>query len=131
MTVMVNLLGVVLIAFIVWWFWLSKRNKALIAVSNCVEIQVEHGSYSPSRILFPEGDAIQLKFIRSDPSLCAEKVIFPELGISQELALYTEVILEIPPLQAGEYLFTCQMGMYQGTLVCQAKRDKKNKNDGQ
>ncbi|WP_353888865.1 cupredoxin domain-containing protein, partial [uncultured Pseudoalteromonas sp.] len=45
----INLLGLMLIALIVWWFWLYKPNKTIVQ-GNEVLIEVRDGVYSPSSI---------------------------------------------------------------------------------
>ena len=114
-----NLAGVALITGIVWWFWLSKP-RAITAMSSVVEVRVADGVYTPASIETRAGSPITLRFLREDPSPCAEKVIFDELGVSADLpvGIPTEVILR--PARAGRYTFTCQMQMYRGTLVVNA-----------
>ena len=48
---------------------------------------------------------------------CAEKVVFDDLGIADDLPIGQPVELTITPKQPGEYSFTCQMQMFRGTLV--------------
>ena len=116
MTLLVNLLGIGLIAFIIWWFWLSKSRNNTIRNQEAIEIIVESGIYAPSSIEVAGDKPVKLTFIK-DPSPCAEKVIFPQLGISADLPLKNETALELPRAVKGEYEFTCQMGMYRGTLI--------------
>jgi plastocyanin domain-containing protein len=112
----VNLAGLVLIGLIVWWFWLSKP-KAQRATSRVVDVLVDGGVYTPARIEVTAGRPVTLRFLRKDPSPCAEKVLFDELGVSADLPLGEAVFVFLPPPKAGEYAFTCQMQMYRGTLV--------------
>lgn len=114
--IMVNLLGFILIALIVWWFWI-KKPQALKASSDELVITVENGVYSPSRIEVQKDKTVKLTFLRKDPSPCAEKVIFDELGVSLDLPVNKKVSVTLKPKQAGEYSFTCQMKMYVGTLM--------------
>ena len=112
----VNSLGLVMIAFIVGWFWLIKP-RAVIALNNLVEILVQDGVYQPSRIEVPAGKPVTLRFLRKDPGHCAEKVIFRGLGISADLPLHRPYDMTIEPKSAGEYEFTCEMQMYRGRLI--------------
>jgi plastocyanin domain-containing protein len=117
MTVMiVNIAGLVLVGLIVWWFWLSKP-RAQRAASDVVEIVVEGGVYTPARIEVAAGRAVKLRFLRKDPSPCAEKVLFDDFGIAADLPIGQPVEISITPEKAGEFAFTCQMQMYRGTLV--------------
>jgi plastocyanin domain-containing protein len=119
MTLIVNLVGLALIGLIVWWFWLSTP-KAQRATTDVIDVLVEGGVYTPARIQVPAGKAVKLRFLRKDPSPCAEKVLFDELGIAADLPVGTPIELIVTPKTAGEYAFTCQMQMYRGTLVVKA-----------
>jgi len=112
----VNLAGLVLIGLIVWWFWLSQP-KAQRATSDVIDIVVDGGVYTPGRIEVPAGKPVKLRFLRKDPSPCAEKVLFDDLGIAADLPIGQPVEVTVTAKQAGEYAFTCQMQMYRGTLV--------------
>ena len=112
----VNVAGLVLVGLIVWWFWLSKP-KAQRAARGVVDVLVEGGVYTPARIEVAAGQPVTLRFLRNDPSPCAEKVLFDGLGIAADLPIGQPVELTITPKVPGEYAFTCQMQMYRGTLV--------------
>ncbi len=115
-TVLVNVGGAVAIALIVWWFWLTR--PAARRVENAViDVLVADGVYTPARIETVAGQPLLLRFLRKDPSPCAERVIFDELGVSAELPLNQTRELRVTPPRPGDYLFTCQMRMYRGTLV--------------
>jgi plastocyanin domain-containing protein len=116
MTLIVNLVGLVLIGLIVWWFWLSKP-RAQRAASGVIDVIVDGGVYTPARIEAAAGQPLHLRFLRKDPSPCAEKVLFDDLGIAADLPVGQPVEITVTPKQAGEYAFTCQMRMYRGTLV--------------
>lgn len=113
---LVNLAGVSLIVFIVWWFWMSKP-RAQRADRNVVDILVEGGTYTPPRIEVEAGKQVTLRFLRKDPSPCAEKVVFEDLGINADLPIGEPKDVVVTPAEAGEYSFTCQMRMYRGSLV--------------
>lgn len=117
--IVINLLGLLLIAMIVWWFWLyvpgeSKTNGGVITVT------VEDGVYQPSRIRLPAGQPATIRFLRKDASPCAGTVIFDALEISAELPLNKTVDIHVGPQQAGTYPFNCQMQMYRGELLVEA-----------
>ena len=116
MILSVNIIALLLIVAIVWWFWLSKP-KAKQVQSDVVEILVDNGVYTPARIEITTAKAVTLRFLRKDASPCAEKVIFESLGIRSDLPLNESVDIKLQAPPPGEYDFTCQMQMYRGSLV--------------
>ena len=125
--VVINLLGLLLIALIIWWFWIYKPREVTLVEDGVesesegvVTILVENGIYAPSRIRLPAGQPGLLRFIRKDPSACAERVVFADFEISEELPVNTPKDIVLPPMDAGEYVFTCQMQMYRGELIVSA-----------
>lgn len=116
MSVAVNLLGVLAIALVVWWFWLS-RPRAEVAGAAPVTVLVADGVYTPSRIETRAGEPLVLRFIREDASPCAERVIFERLALSADLPIGRPYDLRLVPPAPGEYVFTCEMQMYRGSVV--------------
>lgn len=114
--VLVNVLGAALIAFIVWWFWFSTPQVRRAAGREAVDVLVDGGVYTPARIEVTAGQPVTLRFLRKDPSPCAEQVVFASLGISRDLALNTPQEITLIP-SPGSHEFTCQMAMYRGTLI--------------
>ncbi len=113
MSVWVNGIGLLLIALIVWWFWLSKP-KIRRAQTPEIDILVDNGVYTPAAIEVGVNQTVVLNFLRSDPSPCAQQVVFAALDKSYELPLNEKVAVTLKFNQPGEVEFTCQMGMYRG-----------------
>jgi plastocyanin domain-containing protein len=111
----VNAAGIALIALIVWWFWLYKPREVDLD-NGAVVVVVENGSYQPAHIKLMANQATELHFLRKDPSPCAEMLLLPDLNISENLPLNKPKTIGLPPLEAGEYDFHCQMQMYRGSL---------------
>lgn len=115
--IFVTIAGLILIALIIWWFWLSTP-KAVQADENApLEIQVKDGAYQPAAVEVPAGQPVNVSFLREDATPCAEKVVFADLGITADLPLGRSLSISIPALKPGTYEFTCQMGMYRGRLI--------------
>lgn len=112
---LINIAGLALIALIVWWFWLYTPKGEVNANAGLV-IKVQNGVYDPARFKIAADKATTIYFERVDPSPCAETVIFPDLQISESLALNKKSRIDIPALSAGTYPFHCQMQMYKGVL---------------
>ncbi len=113
----INLAGIFVIVMIVWWFWLSLPPARHVSGASPIEIVVANGVYTPARIEVPAGQPVTLRFLRQDPSPCAEKALFDELGVSADLPVGEPLDVTVTPPRPGEYEFTCQMRMYRGTLV--------------
>lgn len=112
----VNLAGILLIIFIVWWFWFSYK-KAIQMNNEIISIEVKNGVYSPARIEVPADENITLEFLRKDASSCSEYVVFDTLNIHAQLPLNKKHKIVLGKLQPGKYTFTCQMQMYRGELI--------------
>jgi plastocyanin domain-containing protein len=86
-----------------------------------IEVVVDRG-YTPTRIEVSEGERIRLKFIRREYTPCTREVLIPSLNIRQELPPNKPVIVELPPLKAGEVEYKCGMNMVRGTLVVSPRK---------
>lgn len=113
---MINILGLLVIALIVWWFWLYKPKETELGGDE-LTIIVDSGTYQPARIKVHSNQPTTLQFIRKDASPCAEMVLIPDLDISDSLPLNKLKQIQLPALKAGSYPFHCQMQMYRGELV--------------
>ncbi|HXH72996.1 MAG TPA: cupredoxin domain-containing protein [Mariprofundaceae bacterium] len=115
---LINLAGLLLIGFIVWWFWLWRPVvPKIMEASGIVEVHVKNGAYDPAFLSAKVGQPLRLRFIREDATPCAEYVVFEDFGIQQQLPLKEPVEFSITPDKAGRFDFTCQMQMYRGTLT--------------
>ncbi len=115
-TFLVNASGLILIALILWWF-IFKKPKATRITNNTIDIKVHNGVYDPPVIRAKKGTPLHLRFLRQDDSPCSAIVIFARLNISTELPHNKIQEISITINEAGAYEFTCQMGMYRGTLI--------------
>ncbi len=104
-------------AAVVWWFWLAGKRKAVAASDGVIDIHVVDGVYKPDRVTIPTGKTTIFRFLRDDPTACAEVVTFDGLSVSRELPLNKAVELAIRYDEPGEYTFACQMGMYRGHVL--------------
>jgi len=114
----INLAGLLLIALIVWWFWLYQPKESQLGEDDLV-ITVENGVYSPARIKVSAGKPIEIKFLRKDQSPCSETLLIPDLQISDTLPLNKLKTIQLPALKPGEYVFHCQMQMYRGQFTAE------------
>ena len=112
----INILGLALIGFVIWWFWLYRPTTVGIT-QGIIPITVENGVYSPALIRVGLGQEVTLRFLRKDNSPCSGVVLLDDFDVSEELPLNKEKDITIKPSKAGNYSFTCQMKMYSGELV--------------
>jgi plastocyanin domain-containing protein len=120
--ILVTVAGLSIIGWIVWYFWLWKREAVTAAVhaSGRQEVDVTvKGGYQPAAIQVQAGQPVRLNFTRREASTCGEELIFPSFGKRLHLPENQTVSLEVVPDTPGEYEFTCGMNMYRGKLVAQ------------
>lgn len=116
----VIVLGLALVAFIVWFFWLkkSKGTRAAATTGGYQEAMVlVKGGYTPDMIVVEHGKPVRLNFRREETAACSEMVLFPDFGKSTQLPTGETVAVEFLPDKPGEYEFACQMGMLRGKLI--------------
>lgn len=116
----VTLIGLSLIAAIIWFFWL-KRSKGVRAAKTSSGYQeamiLVKGGYNPDTIIVRHGRPVRLNFRREETASCSEKVILAGFQRSMDLPRGETVSVELLPKEPGEFSFACPMGMYRGRLV--------------
>ncbi len=112
----INLVGLLLIALIIWWFWLYQPKDSAMSSDKRL-ITVENGVYTPAQIKVHANKAVMVEFIRKDPSPSAETVYFEGLNISESLPLNKIKTIRLPAMPAGEYEFHCQLKMIRGRIT--------------
>ncbi|MBI3661039.1 cupredoxin domain-containing protein [Candidatus Acetothermia bacterium] len=118
--ILVTLGGLGAIAFIIWFFWIAKREgiKAAVTSSGYQEVMVlVKGGYTPDVIVVEHGKPVRLNFRREETASCSEMVIFPDFNKSAKLPEGQTIAIELMPDKTGEYEFQCQMGMLRGKLI--------------
>ena len=117
---LVDLIGLGLIAFIVWFFWLvrSKGMRAIVTSGGYQEQMVlVKGGYTPDVIVVEAGKPVRLNFVRQESVACSEMVLLPAFNKSAQLPEGQTVPVEFLPKEPGEFEFACQMGMFRGKLI--------------
>ncbi|MFZ5425116.1 MAG: cupredoxin domain-containing protein [Patescibacteria group bacterium] len=114
MTILINLLGILLIIFTYWFFFMKKESKA-VEVTNEITITVE-GGYKPNVIKVKKGKPVTLKFYRKDASSCLDEVVIPDFNIREHLGLNKTTNIVINPAEVGEYEISCGMNMFHGKI---------------
>ena len=114
------LLGIAVILFIIWFFWL-KRSTGLRAAETTGGYQeamiLVKGGYTPDTIIVRHGRHVRLNFRREETASCSDKVIFADFQKSADLPTGQTVPVEFLPKEPGEFAFGCPMGMFRGRLI--------------
>ena len=118
--IVVTLVGLGVIGWIIWYFWLWKGESVAAGVSaggiQEVDVTVK-GGYQPASIVVEAGRLLRLNFTRRESTPCGEEVVLPDFGRRAHLPEDRTVAVEITPREPGEYEFTCGMNMYKGKLI--------------
>jgi plastocyanin domain-containing protein len=120
--ILVNLVGLGLIGFIVWFFWLVKTKGVRAAVTSAgyqEQMVLVKGGYTPDVIVVERGKPVRLNFVRQESASCSEMVLLPAFNKSANLPEGETVAVEFLPKDAGEYEFQCQMGMLRGKIIAE------------
>jgi plastocyanin domain-containing protein len=117
---LVDLVGLGLIAFIVWFFWFVKTKGVRAGYTSGgyqEQMVLVKGGYTPDVIVVERGKPVRLNFVRQESASCSEMVLLPAFNKSARLPEGETVPVEFLPNEPGEYEFACQMGMIRGKLV--------------
>ncbi len=116
----VTVFGVLLIVFVNWYFFFSRKKTALAEVKEIglqeVKIIVK-GGYSPDVIVVKKGVPVRLDFYRDETADCSDTIVFGDFKIRKPLPAFKTTAIEFTPEKEGEYVFTCGMGMMRGKLI--------------
>lgn len=117
--------GIVLIILILWYFFSEgERVRAVASADGVQEIEVQvKGGYDPDLIVVEAGRPVRLDFHRNETADCSEEIVFGDFGIRKRLPAFETTPVEFTPEEAGEYVFTCGMGMLRGKLLVEPNPD--------
>ena len=118
--ILVTIFGILLIVFVNWYFFFSKKEKVRASVKegSVQEIKViVKGGYDPDVIVVKKGMPVKIDFYRDETADCSEEIVFGDFNIRKSLPAYKTTSIEFTPEKPGEYTFTCGMGMMRGKLI--------------
>jgi plastocyanin domain-containing protein len=118
--ILVNLIGLGLIGFIVWFFWLVRAKGVRAGMTSGgyqEQMVLVKGGYTPDVIVVGRGKPVRLNFVRQESASCSEMVLVPAFNKSANLPEGETVAVEFLPKNPGEYEFQCQMGMLRGKII--------------
>jgi len=120
------LLGSAILLAAFWWWFFGSRRVAVAAARLTtggvqeVEILVK-GGYKPDRVTLRAGVPARLTFTRRESGACTDRVVIPAFGITRPLPAYASTPVDLAAPAAGEYDFSCGMGMIHGKLVVEER----------
>ena len=105
----------------VWW--LRRSRSAVVRPDGTQEITIlVKGKYHPQTFRARLGIPLRINFVRDEDEDCSRWVIFPDFGVERTLPAYRTTTVELTPDHEGDFLFTCRMGMYHGSLIVVSDR---------
>lgn len=114
------ILIILVISLYVAWIIYTKNQSGIVAKEEgdiqVFEVLVK-GVYSPSVLRSKVGRPVRINFKREESAECSRYVNFPYFKIRKELPDGEIVAVEFTPERKGEFIFTCDMSMYQGKLI--------------
>jgi hypothetical protein len=87
------------------------------AEPGVVRIQVTEKGFTPSTITLSPGVPTELEFLRTTEETCASSVVFPELGLSEPLALNEPVRLKVPAMGPRTLSLQCGVGDHRSAVI--------------
>ena len=116
--------GAAAIAWVNWYFFVAGRSPmaappAASPAGPQEQTIIVDGGYSPAAVRVKAGRPVRLIFDRRDTGGCSEEVVFPDFGVRRFLPTGKKTVVEITPVRAGRYEFTCGMSMLRGAIVAE------------
>jgi plastocyanin domain-containing protein len=114
--------GGLAIAWINWWFLLSRPTAARAATEGGIQVVpiVVAGGYEPADIRLRSGVPTRLLFDRRETTPCSEEIVLPDFGLERALPAHRTTAVEFVPERPGTYEFTCGMRMLRGRITVEA-----------
>jgi hypothetical protein len=82
-----------------------------------VPLSITNGQYVPTALSIPADKPVRLVVTRNEDAACSSQIVFPQLGITNDLKGNGVTNVDLPATKAGSYSMTCGMGMMSGRLL--------------
>ena len=92
-------------------------DTAVPATSGLVRVEVNDRGFSPSSVTVAPDAPVELEFLRTTDETCASSVAFPELGITEPLAMNKPVRIKVPVSQRRTLAFQCGVGDHRSAVI--------------
>ncbi len=96
----------------------SRAGRNAKSVQSATVTLTDNG-YQPASLKLRRGVPARVTFVRRIEETCGTEIALPAYNIRRALPLNQPVVVEFTPDKAGEFNFTCGMGMLRGTVVVQ------------
>lgn len=94
-----------------------RRAKRKLAAVQRFTVKVTEQGYEPTVVSFRRSIPVKVTFIRTATATCGTQIVLPDYEIKRDLPLNVPILVEFMPKKAGEFSFTCGMGMLRGSLI--------------
>jgi P-type Cu+ transporter len=106
-----------LVAVIAVIAWNSTRATVRICADGSQEMTIHvRGRYRPGAFRAYAGIPLRIHFARDEEEHCSDRVFIPDFGIERRLPAHRTTTIDVLPDSQGEFLFTCQNGIYIGLI---------------
>ena len=96
----------------------SRAGRNAKSVQSATVTLTDNG-YQPASLKLRRGVPARVTFVRRIEETCGTEIALPAYNIRHTLPLNKPVVVEFTPDKAGEFNFTCGMGMLRGTVIVQ------------
>ena len=113
-------IGIILIAFIIWWFFGKHQETAgqgTVVNDEQTATIVVNGGYSPATVVLKKGIPAQVNFDMQDSTACLSHVVFEQLGVNKDLTKQKITTIDIPTDKATTFNYACGMDMFHGKVI--------------
>lgn len=97
-------------------FTSSVSVPAAQAQEQVIQMSVQYGTFSPSRLTIKKNIPVRWEVNGIDISGCANTIVAPSIGISRVLSPGLNII-NFTPKRTGTIPFSCSMGMIRGSFT--------------
>jgi plastocyanin domain-containing protein len=95
----------------------GSEQKASIAGSNEVRLEVTDAGFVPARAEVPRGQPFTLVVTRKTDQTCVKEIMIPALNERRALPLNQTVRIDVPKGVADTLNYVCQMDMVGGMIA--------------
>jgi plastocyanin domain-containing protein len=92
-------------------------TKPASASAQLVAVSADQNGFTPNAVDVQRGTALTLRFTRTTDKTCADRVVFPDLGIDKPLPVGQPVDITVPTAEPKRFTFQCGMGMFKSAVV--------------